>query len=202
MTNYLAIETATESVWIQLRIDSRIESKQESIKRDKLNRIPELIGQLLTQAQAELDDIALVAYGMGPGSFTGVRIGVSYAQSLAYGLSIPLVGFSSLQLWAQSYVETHDQDEICIVHDARMKELYCGPFQKDPSGMMQLIEEEKLISMDELNKLTAESGVVVNSEDITVSAQSLDKLVQHLAGSASSSLKPQINYIRNKVTQD
>jgi tRNA threonylcarbamoyladenosine biosynthesis protein TsaB len=98
--------------------------------------------QLLPQAQALLQSLGLplasldgIAFGCGPGAFTGLRTAASVAQGLAYGLSRPLLAIDSLMLVAQAAAQAHgllqppDAVEVAVVMDARMGELYAAGYR-------------------------------------------------------------------------
>lgn len=204
MKNYLAIETSTEHVLVQMRVADRLVHRREAANRNKLNRLPELILELQHELGCELKAIDGVAYGMGPGSFTGVRIGAAYAQSIAYGVDCPILGISSLQALAQTAFDTHAQDEVHVLLDARMREFYYGQYRADEQGIMRLVSEhEQLLTEAGVKLLELDPSHRVSAEDLRIDHKSLDKLIQALAvkGFAVSPLQIQMNYIRNKVTQ-
>jgi tRNA threonylcarbamoyladenosine biosynthesis protein TsaB len=87
-----------------------------------------MIDTLLRRNHLRVSDLSAVAYGCGPGSFTGVRIAASTVQGLAFGANLPVVQVSTLATMAQQvFVETQSQ-EIVVLIDARMKEVYMGHF--------------------------------------------------------------------------
>jgi tRNA threonylcarbamoyl adenosine modification protein YeaZ len=107
-----------------------------------------LIQELLVEAKIELKDLSGLSVAVGPGSFVGVRLGVSVAQGLAYGSNLLIWPVSSLKVLAQSYllaknpslnlisnlISPLDSDflEIKIVRDAHMGDLYVGEYRLDP----------------------------------------------------------------------
>lgn len=86
-----------------------------------------LLQQLIQQAPIELSDLDAIAVGKGPGSYTGLRIGVSTAKGLAYALDIPLIGINSLTLLSQG-VHVADSGYLIPMVDARRLEVYTAVF--------------------------------------------------------------------------
>ena len=84
---------------------------------------------------------AAIAFGRGPGSFTGVRIGVSVAQGLAFGAGVPLIGISTLAAMAQGAHRLEGATRVLTAIDARMNEVYFGHYEL-LDGRMQLVGEE------------------------------------------------------------
>lgn len=102
------------------------------------------IEELLVEAGLALSAIDGIAFGRGPGAFTGLRIAAGVAQGLALGLDRPVLGISSLQALAQRAHERHGVDSVAAILDARMNEVYVGHFAKDEDGLMQPLGEERL----------------------------------------------------------
>lgn len=97
----LAIDTATEACSVALWNDGNITSHFELCPREHTQRILPLVQDILTAGNVTLTDIDALAFGRGPGSFTGVRIGIGIAQGLALGANLPMIGVSTLATMAQ-----------------------------------------------------------------------------------------------------
>ncbi len=97
-------------------------------------------------ARAKLSKKALthVAFGRGPGSFTGVRIAASIAQGMAYSLDIPIVPVSTLAALAQAEMDSSDAKRVLSIIDARMKEVYHGEYVLDGQGIAALQGMERV----------------------------------------------------------
>jgi tRNA threonylcarbamoyladenosine biosynthesis protein TsaB len=94
----LCIETGTDTCSVGLARDGAIISLRESTGvRDHAARVAVFTTEVLAEAGATAADLSAVAVSMGPGSYTGLRIGVSFAKGLCYGLNIPLIGIGSLE---------------------------------------------------------------------------------------------------------
>ena len=106
-----------------------------------------MIESLLKNLDITLSDIGLVAVANGPGSFTGVRIGVSAAKGLAWGLDIPVCGISTLE--AMAYQTTESGVVICPVMDARREQVYNALFEWRGGQLVRLCND-RAIAMEDL----------------------------------------------------
>jgi tRNA threonylcarbamoyladenosine biosynthesis protein TsaB len=132
----LAFDTATENCSVALWIDGAVEVVEQEIGRGHAEMILPLIESLLATAQLRLADLDALAVGRGPGGFTGVRLGISVAQGLAFGAGKPVVAISDLRAIAQRAFELQPDASRCLVcADARMREVYCGEFVRDALGL-------------------------------------------------------------------
>jgi len=111
---------------------------------------------LLKDLDMQISEIDVVAVARGPGSFTGVRIGVSAAKGLAWGLDVPVCGVSTLE--AMAYQAPVPGGLLCPVMDARRGQVYNALFALNDSGMMRLVED-RAISLEALaDELRAYAG--------------------------------------------
>ncbi|MEM7402284.1 MAG: tRNA (adenosine(37)-N6)-threonylcarbamoyltransferase complex dimerization subunit type 1 TsaB [Pseudomonadota bacterium] len=146
----LAIETATESCSAALLDNQEIVAVSELAPRRHNEIILSMCESVLAQAETSLSQLDAIAFGRGPGSFTGVRLAASVTQGIAMGQDLPVVPVSSLAALAQAaHAQTqHAQVLACI--DARMQEVYFGLYQVN-SHYMQLVNEELVIAPNFLN---------------------------------------------------
>ncbi|MGY5453216.1 tRNA (adenosine(37)-N6)-threonylcarbamoyltransferase complex dimerization subunit type 1 TsaB [Agarivorans sp. MS3-6] len=142
--NILALDTSTENCSVALQWQGEIFSKQEYSPRDHTLKILPFVEQILAEAGANLQQLDAIAFGRGPGSFTGVRIGVATAQGLAFGADKPMIAVSTLQAMAQQALVTHQQEHCFAAIDARMGEVYWGEYQAE-GGIMGLVDQELVI---------------------------------------------------------
>ena len=111
-----------------------------------------LIQKLMDQAPIELKNLAAIAVGKGPGSYTGLRIGVSAAKGLAYALDLPLIGINSLELMAHGVERSQEAYYIPLV-DARRMEVYTSVFDQNlnelrPTQALILEEENAFLDLN------------------------------------------------------
>lgn len=146
----LAIETATEACSAALDIDDSCIHRFQVSPRRHTELILPMIDELLREADIQTKDLDAIAFGQGPGAFTGVRIAVGVIQGLAFAHDTPVIPISSLNALAQHYASEHSQVASAI--DARMQEIYWGLFKKNDLGLMQQITEEKVCSPADISK--------------------------------------------------
>lgn len=138
----LAIDTSTEACSAALYIDGEITSQYEVAPRRHAELILPMVDQVLSQGQVKLTDLDAIAFGRGPGAFTGVRIATGIAQGLAFSADLPVVPVSSLATLAQSVRD--EADYIAAAIDARMSEIYFGLYKT--GEVVELVDEESVIS--------------------------------------------------------
>ncbi len=215
----LAFDTSTEACSAALYLDGAITSRYEVAPRQHAELILPMIDQLLAESQCKLNQLDAIAFGRGPGAFTGVRIATGIAQGLAFSVELPVIPVSSLAALAQSVKD--EADYIAAAIDARMDEIYFGLYKS--GNTVELIGEECVISPFKLdipdikncygagsgwsrygeelkrmfkNKLTGYAG------DRYPHAQDIATLAVH-AYESGTALKPEEAapvYLRNKVT--
>ena len=141
MSLILNIETGTDICSVALSRDNELIALRESTEgRDHARLLGVYIDELLKENQLDPDELDAVAVGKGPGSYTGLRIGVSMAKGLCYGLKIPLIGIGSLEALANVAAEDFEagildieEEEwavarLCPMIDARRMEVYAQVF--------------------------------------------------------------------------
>ncbi|WP_162511953.1 tRNA (adenosine(37)-N6)-threonylcarbamoyltransferase complex dimerization subunit type 1 TsaB [Aeromonas sobria] len=137
----LAVDTATEACSAALLVGDTLFSRWEEAPRDHTRKILPMVQAVLDDAGITLNDLDAIAFGRGPGSFTGVRIGISVAQGLAFGVGVPLIGISTLAAMAQGAYRLDGAQQVLTAIDARMNEVYFGRYELI-DGRMQLVGDE------------------------------------------------------------
>jgi tRNA threonylcarbamoyladenosine biosynthesis protein TsaB len=140
----LAIETATEACSAALDIDDSCSHRFEISPRRHTELILPMIDELLREADIQTSDLDAIAFGQGPGAFTGVRIAIGVIQGLAFAHNIPVIPVSTLAALAQQFAKEHKYVASAI--DARMQEIYWGLYKKNDFGLMEQITEERVCS--------------------------------------------------------
>lgn len=156
----LALDTCTESCSAAVSHQGVVYSEQADAPREHSQRLLPMVKSVLAQAQLKLQDVDVIAYGRGPGSFTGIRICTSITQGLALGQELPVIGVSTLAAMAQSAIDKGAKQVLAAI-DARMGEVYWGQYTA-VNGLATLVNEEVVsapdaivLSLDESTAITA-----------------------------------------------
>jgi tRNA threonylcarbamoyladenosine biosynthesis protein TsaB len=137
----LAIETATEACSAALAIGDNITTRFEIAPREHTKLILTMMDNVLAQAGVALAQINAVAFGRGPGAFTGVRIATGVAHGIALATDKPLLPISTLAAIAQQMYQQQGAAHCFAAIDARMEEIYWGAYSAN-NGLMTLQGEE------------------------------------------------------------
>jgi tRNA threonylcarbamoyladenosine biosynthesis protein TsaB len=138
----LAIDTATETCSVAVLIDDRIIERATDTQRGHADLVLPMVDAVLVESGLTLRQLDGLAYGRGPGAFTGVRIAVGVAQGLAYGAQLPTVGVSDLAAVAQQFASAGARILVCM--DARMNEVYWGRFEPTFDGLVAATSLERV----------------------------------------------------------
>jgi tRNA threonylcarbamoyladenosine biosynthesis protein TsaB len=148
--NYLALDASTEACSVALQANGKVYSRYELCPQSHSLHLLPMIDAVLQEAGIKLAELDGLVFGQGPGSFTGVRIGVGVAQGLAFSANLPVVGVSSLQAMAQLAYIKHGQKKVIAAIDARMSEVYNGYFVLDKENVMQAQQAEAVTPPEQL----------------------------------------------------
>lgn len=177
----LAIETSTGVASIGLveaaREGEDCDPKGKILAEYTLNiaanhsaRLMPAIDRLLREVSFSIQDIQGISLALGPGSFTGLRIGVATVKGLAYALKVPVVGVPTLDALAQNV--RYASSLVCPVMDARKKEVYAALYRGDGSGRLVKLSEDWVLSPADLVSRISEKtlflgdGVLVYGDDL------------------------------------
>ncbi|WP_122665235.1 tRNA (adenosine(37)-N6)-threonylcarbamoyltransferase complex dimerization subunit type 1 TsaB [Pseudomonas viridiflava] len=144
MTTLLALDTATEACSVALLHDGKVLSHYEVIPRLHAQRLLPMIKTIMAEAGIGLSALDAIAFGRGPGAFTGVRIAIGVVQGLAYGLERPVLPVSNLAVLAQRALREHGVHQVAAAIDARMDEVYWGCY-REAAGEMCLLGAEAVL---------------------------------------------------------
>jgi tRNA threonylcarbamoyladenosine biosynthesis protein TsaB len=137
----LGIETATAQVGCAIGgHEGVIASAHQCRGRRHAEALAPMISFVLDQAEIELADLGAIAVDVGPGLFTGLRVGISTAKAFAYGLSVPMIGVSSLDLLA--FPMRYSSRLIVAVVDARRGEVFHARYRQVPGGIQRVSEPD------------------------------------------------------------
>jgi tRNA threonylcarbamoyladenosine biosynthesis protein TsaB len=160
----LALDTATENCSAALWLDGNLLVREREVERGHADLILTMIDDLLTQSAVGLTSLDAIAFGRGPGSFTGVRLAASVTQGLAFGADLPVVPVSDLRAVAQR-VLTHNLDasrHVLVCNDARMNEVYWGCFEQSGDRLMTPVGPERVSKPSEVQVPDSWMGTLVS----------------------------------------
>lgn len=171
----LAVETSTEACSAALYFNHQYFSVCELQPQKHAHRILEMVDDVLNQAGIKGSQVDYLAFGEGPGAFTGTRIAAGVIQGLALGWQTPVVAISSLEAMAEAAVKTlstqtknasdaHSRPiEWCALMDARMQEVYCLMGQYDVHTGVWACEHAQLVSPEAAEQCIAQKTTQLNS---------------------------------------
>lgn len=143
----LAIDTSNQAMSIAVLDDEKVIGEiTTNIKRNHSERLMPAIDELMKDVQWQPSDLNRIVVAKGPGSYTGLRIGVTVAKTLAWTLGVELVGISSLKTLAGNCESSPHY--LVPLFDARRKNIYTGLYQWQNGKLIQ-IEEDKHISAEQ-----------------------------------------------------
>ena len=143
--NLLSLDTSTEACSAALSMGGRITERYELAPRRHAELILPMVDGLLREAGVTLRDLDALAFGRGPGAFTGVRIAAGVIQGLAFGAEKPVVPVSSLAALAQGVASGRPAHTLIMsAFDARMGEVYWGVYRVGEDGLVSLIGDEQV----------------------------------------------------------
>jgi tRNA threonylcarbamoyladenosine biosynthesis protein TsaB len=141
----LAIDTSTEACSAAIWTDTAVTERHEMGHQHSV-RILSMVDELLVETGFALSRLDAIAFGRGPGSFTGLRIGAGVAQGLAFGADLPVTPVSSLAALAQGVAAPR----VLAAFDARMHQVYSGGYVKNNQGIVELVGAENVAAPDEV----------------------------------------------------
>lgn len=144
--NLLAIDTATEACSAAILSGDGIVERYQLAPREHNRMILPMIEGVLAEAGLVPAQLDAIAFGRGPGSFTGVRIAAGVVQGIALGLDLPVVPVSTLAALALDAMETTHATRAFACIDARMQEVYWGVYDRLASDELSLAERECVCS--------------------------------------------------------
>ena len=225
--NLLALDTSTEFLSLALKLGENMFTHYQETGSASSQLVLPQIQFLLDSANIKLKDLDGIAFGAGPGAFTGVRIASGVAQGLGFGANLPVVGINTLVAVA----EASGQDKVIVCLDARMGEIYHAALIKkydndEENGIWVEISETKVCKPQDApaiegdNWVGAGSGWAVYAENLTLkyaqnlsqalpnvlanitpTAEAILRLAQSVfeSGQAKSAIEAMPIYIRNRV---
>ena len=156
MNYILNIESSTTNCSISLALDGNLVALKESNddKYSHSTKLHSFINEVLKKSNISVKELVAIAVSKGPGSFTGLRIGVAAAKGLCYSLDIPLISISTLHILSKQ-IQVREQGLILPVMDARRDEVYCAVYDSSYNLIKKAVP--KIINQESFSELSYKS---------------------------------------------
>ena len=157
--NILAIETATSFCSVALSVDAEQQQLDQAAPQKHAALLLPMVEQLLADAGLSRQQLDAIAFGQGPGSFTGLRIAAAAAQGIALGLDLPVAPVSTLAAIAHQRYRLAGSEQCIACLDARMSELYWGCYNTVTTGYSKLVAAEQVGAPAQLQHQIGKQGL-------------------------------------------
>ncbi|SFH92046.1 tRNA (adenosine(37)-N6)-threonylcarbamoyltransferase complex dimerization subunit type 1 TsaB [Modicisalibacter xianhensis] len=141
MSTLLALDASSSACSCAVWHKGEVTSRFALTPREHTRRLMPMIDEVLAEAGLQPDDLDALAYGRGPGSFTGLRIAAGVAQGLAFGLDRPLLGVSTLEALALAAHRRYHLRYVIPALDARMNEIYVAAYHCQDGSLNRVLDE-------------------------------------------------------------
>ncbi len=178
----LALDTATEACSAALLIDGEITERYEVAPRRHNELILPMIDEVLSASGVQLKQLDYLAFGRGPGAFTGVRIAAGVVQGLALSQDIPVVGISDLAALALQLGTMHGWDKVIVLSDARMGEVYQGRYEVAADRHTADLVGEESVGPPGAVQAPGEAGWFAGGGGFAAYRDQLGAVIEKLAG--------------------
>jgi len=167
MALILNIETSTTNCSISLAKDGNVlASSEKNEGYSHAENLASMVEDLLSKHKLDRKELDAICVGKGPGSFTGLRIGVSFAKGLSFGLGIPLISIGSLEiLLEQAMAEEPKYDLYVPTIDARRMEIYCAMFDAERRPIHGV--QAKVVEEGSFQEFIGESSCLIFGDNAT-----------------------------------
>lgn len=175
MTTILAIDTSTEACSVALQMGDQTIAQFADEPRSHSRLLMPMVQQVLAEAQIKVNQLDAIGVSIGPGSFTGLRIGFAAVQGMAYGADISVVPISTLELMVATYARQQSAQSggIIALLDARMSEFNLGRYQLGEDNQIVAVEADQLVSTEkaiELIEANQPSAIIGDAGNLFESA--------------------------------
>ena len=154
MNNILAIDTSSAKCTVAISTDDALLQLSSEADRQSAQHVLPMLGDLLASAELLLSEIDLIAVMAGPGSFTGLRIGVGVAQGLSMANSTPAIAISSLAAKAMAAIRETELSNILVSEKAREGEVYFAAYRESETLGVKLVGDEQVANPGQLKSAT------------------------------------------------
>lgn len=139
MSTILAVETSTELATVALLLNDRLLVRDAASVQTHSQSLLPMVQAVLAEAGVRLSDCDAIAFGAGPGSFTGVRTACGVVQGMAYGAGLPVTPIGTLDAMAEACRQKTGASDVLCILDARMGEVYWAQFRHGANGWQAIV---------------------------------------------------------------
>ncbi len=144
--NLLAVNSSDDRVSVAANVDGCIFGQQRICAREHNRFILTMVQDVLSKARLAMREVDAIVYGVGPGSFTGLRISAGVAQGIAFGIDVPVIAVSCMAAIAQK----QDSKKAVVAIDAKQNQVHWGCYIKNKNGLSELQGQEHLTEINQL----------------------------------------------------
>ena len=213
--NILAIDTCTDIASVTLYKSGEFTSRVLSGVEKTSGHILKLCDEVFIESNTQLNEVGLISYSKGPGSFTGVRMCIGVVQGLSLSMQIPTMGFTTLELIGFRAMQITKSKKIAVALDARMGEVYWATYVDGLIDNMKICNPQEIDDLDSSFvgvgsgwKAYSEALKIasnINKVDLSIKPESsalLELSLQAMNEGLEGTLNlPQPIYLRNKVAE-
>ena len=161
--NLLAVDTSTEACSAAALIGEEVIERYELAPRRHAELILPMVEAVLAEGGLTVQQLDALAFGCGPGGFTGLRIAAGVVQGIAFGADLPVVPVSTLAAIARQAMIEQNASRVAAAIDARMREVYWGAYCFDAESELTLMGEERVCSPAAVPALEGEGWIGAGS---------------------------------------
>ena len=168
----LALDTATEACSAAVLVDTEVIERYALAPRGHAELILPMLEAVLAEAGLRIHQLDTLAFGRGPGAFTGIRIATAVVQGIAFAADLPVVPISTLAAIARGVMDRQGIARVAVALDARLNEVYWGTYKAASDGDVILLGQEQVCTpltatlAEEGDWFGAGSGWVVHGESL------------------------------------
>jgi tRNA threonylcarbamoyladenosine biosynthesis protein TsaB len=186
----LVLDTSSENMHVGLHIAAQTWSHESTGGARASAELLPVISSLLERAHARLADLDAIAFGRGPGAFTGLRTACSVAQGLALGAAKPVLAIDTLLAIAEDARQGAQHFQVWSATDARMDRIYAAQYLH-AAGRWSVLDAPMLVSVDDLNRLWSKAPPLHIAGNASIAfANRLDIATARLHGQAAPRAEP------------
>jgi tRNA threonylcarbamoyladenosine biosynthesis protein TsaB len=188
--SYLSVDTSGSYCSVALRsVGGEIVEAVSRGENDAFEQLSSLMGRVLVEAGQTVQQIDHVRVGLGPGSFTGLRIGLSFCKGLCWSLQRPLVGYCSFEAVAALGGQLYQLPSLVVASDARREELFCAEYHRDcETGVVRCIQVPHIVPLGTFIERyldgagSADRVILTPMRDVVVDGKKLESVASAARG--------------------